>query len=115
MPGNPLTVAVRLRVSQADAAALELIRGDLSRSDWIRDLIRTEIARHGGLGHTEQVQVQPSHLDDAAETITVTNPVVPPTDPTAHRHLATTVATRTVKGVTVKTRACMICGETWET
>lgn len=116
VPGKPARTLVPVKLTTDDVAALDVARGDVSRSEWIREVVRREFIARVGTQAEEPTPPEPLPTSPEGEQV-----VPPRTDfvekipDKPHRHMADTVATRTIKGVTVKTRKCMICGETWET
>jgi hypothetical protein len=121
VPGKPARTLVPVKLTTDDVAALDVARGDVSRSEWIREVIRAEFAGRVGVYPGKQIENDTAPETPEVETPEVVTVVPQRTDfveknsDKPHRHMADTVATRTIKGVTVKTRKCMICGETWET
>lgn len=116
VPGKPARRVLQVRLTDDDWGALDVVRGEVSRSDWARDLIRRELAALIG----DEPLPEPPPTIDAPETEAEVEPegtvVIPPRKDldTPHLHRTTEVARRTVRGKTVKTVKCLICQEAWE-
>lgn len=119
VPGKPANVTVALKLTKDEAATLDLARAETTRSEWMRDLVRRELAQMSGVTLTGVVQTIPdTATTEAGLPIEPEGlPVIPAKKgkaDTPHRHVTTEVARRTVRGITVKTVKCMTCEKVWE-
>lgn len=124
VPGQPASFKLQVRLTENERKILDLIRGDVSRSTWVRDFVRAELLTRTGIDDNEKLYPgkgfappdEPLHpespLNDLVEGVSVVPPRKDLDRP--HRHTTTEVARRTIKGVTVKTVKCLVCEEQWE-
>lgn len=121
VPGKPANKTVALKLTADEVETLDLVRGEVSRSEWMRDRVRAELAASSGVTLTGVVTYNKREAPAPVGLVMPPEPEGTPIIPamkgkadTPHRHVTTEVARRTVRGITVKTVKCMTCEKVWE-